>query len=63
MNYSLLYEAWKREKQDRELQPLNRRFYSILSQYVRNNSEEVQLLDEKTLKAQLLTEENEKISM
>ena len=61
MNYSLLYEAWKREKQDSELQPLNRGFYSILSQYVRNNIEEVQLLDEKTLKAQLLTEENEKI--
>lgn len=61
MSYSLLYEAWKREKENQELQPLDREFYSKLSQYIKVQREELQLLDEKTLKASLISEENERI--
>jgi len=61
MSYSLLYEAWKREKENQELQPLDGEFYSKLSQYIKDKREELQLLDEKTLKARLISEENERI--
>jgi DNA replication factor GINS len=61
MSYALLYEAWKREKESHELQPLHREFYSNLSQYVKRQREELQMLDEKTLKACLLSEEHERV--
>jgi len=61
MSYTLLNEAWKREKENQKLQPLEKDFYSKLSQYIKNQHEEIQMLDEKTLKASLLSEENERI--
>ncbi len=61
MVYSLLYEAWKREKENQELQPLDREFYPKLGQYIKDQGEELQLLDEKTLKARLMSEEKERI--
>lgn len=61
MSYSLLYDAWKREKENQELQPLDKAFYLALSQYLKGQREELQMLDEKTLKAHLISEENERI--
>jgi DNA replication factor GINS len=61
MSYSLLYDAWKREKENHELQPLDKAFYVRLSQYLKGQREELQMLDEKTLKAHLISEENERI--
>ena len=61
MSYALLYESWTREKESHELQPLDREFYSDLSQYVKRQREELQMLDEKTLKARLLSEEHERV--
>jgi DNA replication factor GINS len=61
MSYARLYEAWKQEKENHELQPLDREFYSNLSQYVKSQREELQMLDEKTLKARLLSEELERV--
>lgn len=61
MSYALLYETWKQEKENHELQPLDREFYSNLSQYVKSQREELQMLDEKTLKARLLSEELERV--
>ncbi len=61
MSYSLLYDAWKREKENHELQPLDKAFYVNLSQYLQRQREELQMLDEKTLKAQLISEEKERI--
>jgi len=61
MSYSLLYDSWKREKENLELQPLDKAFYSKLSQYLKGQREELQMLDEKTLKARLISEENAKI--
>lgn len=58
MNYKELYEAWKREKEESGLQRLDRRFYADLSQYIKNQKEELQILDEKTLRGRLIAEES-----
>jgi len=56
-SYSLLHRAWKREKENEELQPLDGALYSDLSHYIQNQKSELLMLDEKTLKAQLISEE------
>ncbi len=61
MDYTTLYEAWKKEKESRELQRLDKQFYAELSNHVRAHMEEAQMLDDKTLRARLATEENDKI--
>ena len=52
--YDELYEAWKREKENRELQTLSKDFYSKLAEYVKSLREESRMLDRKTLKARLM---------
>ncbi len=54
MQYLLLHEAWKKEKENNDLQALPRSFYSEATALVRSQKEEVQLLDEKSLHAKLL---------
>ena len=61
MNYTTLYEAWKKEKESGELQPLDKRFYVELSGYVRDLNDEIQMLDEKTLMARLALEESKNV--
>lgn len=61
MDYTTLYETWKREKEGRELQRLDKRFYVELSEYVRDLRGEIQMLDEKTLMARLAIEEGESV--
>jgi len=61
MDFSTLYEAWKREKENNELQSLNKQFYMELSKYRQTYLEELQMLDDKTLRAQLSTENNLRI--
>jgi DNA replication factor GINS len=61
MSYARLYDAWKREKERPELQPLDREFYTQVSQYVKRQREDLQMLDEKTVKARLLAEEQERV--
>lgn len=61
MDYATLYEAWKREKENKELQRLDRQFYAELSDHVRAHREELQMLDDKTLRAKLAAEESDKI--
>lgn len=59
--YTTLYHLWKSEKDQQELQPLNRTFFQDLSRYVKSLREELQSLDEKTWKAELLIEEQKRI--
>ena len=59
--YTTLYQLWELEKNQQELQPLNRTFFQDLSQYVKSLREELQSLDEKTWKAKLLIEEQKRI--
>lgn len=61
MDYTTLYEAWKKEKENNELQRLDKRFYVDLSEHVRVHREELQMLDDKTLRAKLAAEESERI--
>jgi DNA replication factor GINS len=59
--YTTLYQLWETEKEQLELQPLNRTFFQDLSQYVKTLREELQALDEKTWKTELLLEEQKRI--
>jgi DNA replication factor GINS len=57
--YNELYDAWRREKDGAELQPLPKDFYAKLAEYVRKIREESRMLDEKTTRGRLLTREAE----
>ena len=59
--YSELYEAWKKEKDSVELQPLPKDFYVKLAEYVKKIKEEGRMLDEKTTRARLLTREADNV--
>ena len=59
--YTTLYHLWETEKEQLELQPLNRTFFQDLSQYVKTLREELQALDDKTWKTELLLEEQKRI--
>lgn len=59
--YDELYEAWKKEKENIELQPLPKDFYSKLADYVKSLREESRMLDRKTLKARLMHREFENV--
>ena len=55
--YDELYEAWKREKENIEIQMLPRDFYAKLADYMKRIKEESRMLDEKTTKARLMQRE------
>jgi len=57
LEYQILYEAWMREKGSVELQPLGKGFYAEASAFVRAKREEVQMLDERSLRSRLLVNE------
>lgn len=56
--YNELYEAWRREKQEENIQTLSKDFYARLTGYMRKMKEERRMLDEKTTKAKLLLRES-----
>jgi len=55
--YDELYEAWKKEKENVELQGLPKNFYAKIAEYVKKIREERRMLDKKTTKAKLLNHE------
>jgi len=55
--YDELYEAWKKEKENAEIQRLPRNFYDRIAEYVKKMREERRMLDKKTTKARLLKHE------
>ncbi|MBE0513149.1 hypothetical protein IBX38_08880 [Candidatus Bathyarchaeota archaeon] len=55
--YDELYEAWKKEKENVEIQGLPKNFYAKIADYVKKIREERRMLDEKTTKAKLLKRE------
>ncbi len=55
--YSEVYDAWKKEQENVELQPLTKDFYARLAGYVKKIREETKMLDEKTAKAKLIKHE------
>lgn len=55
--YDTVYDAWKKERENVELQPLAKDFYVLLAGYVKKIREESRMLDEKTAKARLVKHE------
>jgi DNA replication initiation complex subunit (GINS family) len=61
LDYLTLYEAWKREKQNEELQLIDKKFYVDISGFIRILKDELRMLDEETFRAKLATEEYQRI--
>jgi DNA replication initiation complex subunit (GINS family) len=59
--YSELYDLWKRELQNVELEKLQPDFYSKLADYLRKLKEESRMLDKRTAKARLLRSETRNV--
>jgi DNA replication initiation complex subunit (GINS family) len=57
--YNELYNAWKIEFENNELEKLPAEFYSQISEYMRKLREEGRMLDKRTLKTTLLKKEME----
>jgi len=55
--YGELYEAWKKEKENVEIQRLQKNFYAKIADYVKKIREDRRMLDKKTTKAKLLKRE------
>jgi DNA replication factor GINS len=59
--YHELYEIWKRELENPELEKLPSNFYSNITDYLRRLKEEGRMLDKKTAKATLLKNEMQNV--
>jgi len=57
--YEELFEAWKKEKENAELQVLPRDFYTCLVNYMKKIREESRMLDKRTTRARLMHREFE----
>ncbi len=55
--YDELYEAWRKEMENEEIQMLPKDFYVRLADYVRKMREESRMLDKKTTRAKLMERE------
>jgi DNA replication factor GINS len=55
--YDELYESWKRELQNAQLEKLPSVFYSRVADYLKKLREESRMIDKKTVKARLLKSE------
>jgi DNA replication factor GINS len=55
--YNDLYEAWKRERENPEVQPLPKDFCKKLAEYMSKTRKESRMLDGKTIRAKLLMHE------
>jgi DNA replication factor GINS len=56
--YDELYEAWLREKENADFQALPKDFFSRLAQYVKKLKEESRMLDDKSTRGRLLSQES-----
>lgn len=59
--YDELFDAWKKEIESRELQPLPKDFYSRVADYMRRIREEMRLLDMESLRGKLIQVEEENV--
>jgi DNA replication factor GINS len=59
--YDELYDAWKRELENTELEKLLSDFYSRIADYLRRLKEEGRMLDKRTVKARLLKDEMQNV--
>lgn len=59
--YDELFNSWKKEMENPELQPLPKDFYARLADYMRRIREERRLLDEESLRGKLIQVEEENV--
>ena len=59
--YSLLYEAWRRERQRTDIQPLQENFHSTLAAYVAQIREQSKSADKSTLAGKIIEKEKEHV--
>lgn len=52
--YNSLHEAWRKERENTEIQKLTEDFYAKLADYVKEIKEERRMLDKKTVKGKLM---------
>jgi len=57
--YDELFEAWKKERESSEIQPLPKDFYGRIAEYIKKIREERRMLDEKTVRGRLIQKEEE----
>jgi DNA replication initiation complex subunit (GINS family) len=57
MSYDILYQAWLREKENLELQKLPKGFYAETAEYIRHIRREGRMLESKSVKAKLISQE------
>ena len=55
--YDILYDAWLKEKENAELQRLPKDFYAKLAEYIGRIQREGRMLDQKSAKARLISQE------
>ena len=55
--YSSLHEAWRKERENTEIQKLTKDFYTKLADYVKKIKEERRMLDKKAVKGRLMERE------
>ena len=59
--YDELYQAWRGERENPELQPLPRDFYRRLADYVKRVREGGRMMDDRTVKGRLVKREAENV--
>ncbi len=57
--YQELYEAWRRERLTKDVQPLSKDFFERVTEYLKRLKESQKMIDNKTMKARLLKQEFE----
>ncbi|OYT47510.1 hypothetical protein B6U79_04040 [Candidatus Bathyarchaeota archaeon ex4484_231] len=55
--YDELFEAWRKEKENSDIQALPKGFYRNVAAYIKKIREEKRMLDERTLKGRLIQKE------
>ena len=60
-NYTWLYEAWRREKQRMDIQPLQENFHTAIIEYVAQLREQIKTVDKSTLAGKIVEKEKEHV--
>jgi DNA replication factor GINS len=60
-NYSRLYDAWRREKQRIDIQPLQENFHAAIAEYITQLREQTKTADKSTLAGKIMEKEKEHV--
>ncbi len=60
-NYTRLYEAWRKEKQRIDIQPLQENFHAAIAEYIIQLREQMKTVDKSTLAGKIVDKEKEHV--